>query len=302
MLTQRGSGRIPCDIPVVLLTSSGDHQVRLRDVSYRGVRVRVSVDDLGVSGQRGLADVAVAISERFGDRLDARMGGGVDLGEPVSRILVLVRMSIPHEAPGFIDLGCAFGDPLTLDEAARLGVSLPVATDPEAPRRPLEWSSLPRPTDEPELAEDVSRPKGVREVKLKKDAVGTGKGKRLIIARPRQTFAGSIQRRGDKSGPRLECLTDTLTPHALLVRVNDGLKRLGVEDGEGALTRAAYQFAETYGETVTFTARSSARELWSGSMRVCGVEYFGNGTDLMLTLLFVKPLANDELKSLGLAS
>ncbi len=302
MLSQRGSDRILCDIPALILASGGDYQVRLRDVSHRGARIRVSVEDLGVSGQRGLADVASAISTTFGSRLDARLGGGDTHGDAVSRELILVRMSIPNDAPGFIDLGCAFSDALSQAEAGRIGVALPAATDPEAPRRPLEWSKLPRAHDVAEGVKDVSRPDHERTINIEDDADVANKGKRLIVARPRQSFAGTITHRRDQVGPRLECVTDTLTPHAILVRVTDGLRRLDVEEGEGALMRAAYEFAETYGEVVQFTARSQVRELWSGLMRVCGVEYGGKGDDLLLTMAFVRPLENKDLKSLGLAS
>jgi len=309
---RRLADRIPVEVPVELDTNSGIVEAETMDVSRTGMRIHVRARDLGhapsLEMSETAAHVAAALSPRFAARLHFRM-----LGPLLERVVRMTRLSIPPDRPAWIEIGCRFDEPLTLEDATTLGVPLPPVegTDEEFCPRADVAGPHHRESAVPNLAEAARRPQAqpqpVEQAPSESDveaeapaatekegAAPGGDGARFggMVTHRYRAFVTSTE---SEALPPLVCQTDQLSRIAVRVR----LPREGYEDDDAA--GATMRFTERYGNDVGLKLVDGPEHLWTGPARVFCVEVPEDvRTDVLVTLAFGRRLRPAELLRLRL--
>lgn len=305
---RRLADRIPVEVPVELDTNNGIVEAETMDVSRTGMRIHVRARDLGhapsLEMSETAAHVAAALSPRFAARLHFRM-----LGPLLERVVRMTRLSIPSDRQAWIEIGCRFDEPLTLEDATTLGVPLPPVegTDEEfCPRADVAGphhreakmldlaEAARRPPAQP--VEDASSESGAAaETPASiEDAAPVSDGSRFggMITHRYRAFVTSTE---SDVLPPIVCQTDQLSRIAVRVR----LPREGYESDDAA--GATIRFTERYGNDVGLKLVDGSEHLWTGPARVFCVEVPEDvRTDVLVTLAFGRRLRPAELRRLRL--
>jgi hypothetical protein len=267
--------------PVKLITQRTAVEGEVRDLSRTGIRLRVLATALGAGHPADVHEagrlVAAALDESFEVHLHHRR-----LGSLVPRGVRVVRVGLPPDEPGSLELCCDFGAPLGDEEAGVLQVDLP-HIDPDV--------VVPEVT----LAEPVA---GEMSFDGESDDEAQPPSRCDEPPAPLRAFVSTTMRAGP---PSAFCRTDMVTSIAVRVRFP---RRLGLASRSAdafSASGAASRFVERFGDVVDLRLVASEGDVWSGPVRVSGVELPDDAPEVMLvTLAFDRPLRNAEARSLGL--
>ena len=289
---QRIEPRLPVALPARLhLGHATSLPAKVEDVSRNGCRVRVELGALGIHAAAGLARVVERVRDRLGRGFEVELMPQDAKLRVMAKPAVLVRMSLPDVQHGdVIDLGCLFGEPLHEEELDRIHDVLQIADADEAGRREeISWEELERSPEVPR----ADGPLAASPVPPRRAAVS-----RRLIAVPKQRLPARVIAESNDD-ETFECRTETLTPHAVLVRMDGIVRRLGLDGYDLATTAMA--FTQRYGETVRLRIGGAAEALWEGPTAVCGFEVPPRSDgDLLVTLTFQRPLDDEAKARLGL--
>ena len=307
MKAHRREPRVTFESRVHITGAHGPMEGTLCDLSRSGCRLRVSLGWFDIDEREaGLPAVLEAVRNAIGRGFALDMMPVDEGGErrSVSKSAVLVRMAVvPGEDTGtmpVLDLGCLFSEPLHDEEGRRLGLPLSAlgSSEAESERERIVWDFV----QGHGSRADGSEPKGPpRPVSFTRGGASSDASRRRLVARPKQRHAGSLRSAAPQgTGTDLLCHTDTLTPHAVIVRAGNALRYLGLRPGVDLAT-AAVAFTAKFGQRIHFAIGPTSRPIWSGPAAVCGFELpEDGGGDLLITLSFERMLDDAERQAVGL--
>ena len=300
----RREPRIPFESTVQLVGTSGAVAGEVCDLSRSGCRIQAKLTEFGLGDSAGLPAILEGVREVLGRRFELVMQARHRERErEVGKSAVLVRMAVvPGKSP-VLDLGCLFADPLHDEEARRLGVHAGALGDQasgEGEREGIAWDLVAGHGTRADEGATPTKPEPVFTRQKPRDRT-TDQPQRRLVARPKQRHDGEMtSKRTGPDQPRLYCKTETITPHAVLVRASNGLRGLGLRSGVDLAT-AAVAFTSRFGEHIHFSIGPASDPLWSGSASVCGFELPDDSEeDLIVTLTFDRALDSVQMARVGL--
>jgi hypothetical protein len=285
--TRRKAERVDLRFPVKLITPSTFAEAQAEDLSRTGVRLRLSAVALGLGPLEDPAEAArqvAGVLANFAVNLDHHK-----LGPLLPRHVKLTRVGLPADAPGMLELCCAFREPLGDDEAAILQAELPPLDESVA-----AWSQE---SDLPNACEgQVSFDDREADLHLPPPPP-PAPGAPVAPLRPGvRAFVASSLTEGP---PSVFCHADLVTTVAVRVQMprDEGL----ASRAHFTATGAARCFVERFGEHVDLRLVNGAGDAWTGTVRVSGVELPTAAPELMMiTLAFDRRLRPSELRGLGI--
>ncbi len=257
------------------------------DLSRTGLRLRSETGDLGVETAAGAEEVGALVRKRLRSHFVVSLNHD-RLGSLLQRRVELIRVELPEADPQGVELCCQFSEPLEQAEAELLESHLPpvrrtVVPEPAAmsPSTPPSAGVL----NGPVLSTPVTGPIAVQRPQ---GAPPTDGG------RPRQRYRALVSATRKDTLQTFRCHTDLVTGVGIRIAIPRG----GYGDATAA---AARKFVKRYGKQLDLRVSDETLDIWSGRVRVSGVELPANRPDMMLvTLAFDRSLALNELRSLGL--
>lgn len=299
----RREPRVRFESIVRLIGTGSEIDAEICDLSRSGCRIRASLAQFQLGESAGLPAILDVVQRALGRQFDLVIHPTrTENGRQVGRSGVLVRMSVvPGQTP-LLDLGCLFADPLHDEDARRLGLRIgaldPVEVDVD--REGINWELVSGHGARAEEHAAPERPGPVFTNYSHRDRISDAPQRRLV-ARPKQRHEGEVKsRRPGDTAPGLYCQTETITPHAVLVRASNGLRNLGLRPGVDLAT-AAVAFTARFGEQIQFSMGPTSAPLWCGNANVCGFELPDDcEEDLVITLSFDRALDPAQMASVGL--
>lgn len=262
---RRRAQRLPVALPAAVETPSGPVDGDSQDVSRVGMRVRVTCRGLGFAPTLNLASTAAAVRGVFASTVDCALHHRV-LPKSVRRVGGIARIALPLDAPDSVELGVHFDTPLTESDATILGIALP----------PLR-AGQPTPAVVPEPVEAESPPAAP------------------LVGALSCSYRAFLASSSPEAPPSLPCHGDQLSREALRVRMS----RDAFSSDDAAA--ATMQFADRYGTRLTMKLMDVHKHLWTGPVRLCGVDLPPDRPgEMLLTLAFERRLRPAELRRLGL--
>lgn len=298
----RREPRVPFESTVHMAALGRSIEADICDLSRSGCRLQVPLESFGLNEACGLPAVLEGVRNSLGRQfelaIDSRRGEGLQVRKPA----VLVRMSVePGQSP-MLDLGCLFADVFHEEEARRLGVRLPSGDEAEesSEREGIDWELLEGHGARAEEGAPAPGPAPTVFTRTQRQERSTEPTGRRLVARPKQNHPGEVSAAPeDKAG--MFCRTETITPHAVLVRIENGLRNLGLRPGVD-LPTAGVAFTTRFGDALHLHIGAKSTPLWGGEVNVCGFEFPWDSTeDLLVTLTFVRALDSEEMALVGLA-
>jgi len=289
---RRHADRVPVGMQARVHAPQGDLDVRVCDLSRSGFRLDLPADALGLDTPPDEAQatraVAAALHRCFAVSLNHDR-----LGSLLRRHVDLVRVELPGEPEGMLELCCSFVEPLEEAEVELLEAHLPpsrpvvAAPDPVPPTAAPE----PEPSDPPapnaELLEILARGPLAPARTASLDGPAGG--------RPRQSYRAFVSAVRADTLQTFRCHTDLVTG----VGVRIAIPRHSYGEQPKVAARA---FTKRHGAYLDLRISDDEQDVWSGRVRVSGVELPVTRPDVMLvTLAFDRTLALHELRNLGLA-
>jgi len=278
-------------VPAQLDGRAGPIDADLQDVSRTGVRIHVRTLALGFPPTLDLHSTAAMVAERLDEGVVLRLRHPL-IGSPVAHRVRILRVALPADAPDSVELGCAFEVPLTVAESTILGGPLSPGADgdeafcsrAEAPAPLLHAPARPEPTAAPAKP---SRP----------HLLADGPPERVptFVATSRTIYRAYLQGSADDALPPLVGRADQVSRDALRVRV----ARAG--SAEESAAEATMRFTSTYGTRLRLKLMDGVRHVWTGSVRVCGIEMPAEHAQVLyVTLAFGRSLRPAERRRLGI--
>lgn len=125
-IERRAAPRVPCSLPLRLVSQGRVLRAQVRDLSRHGVGVRVALSELGLGPTPGPEALARALEALLAETLAAEFCYD-QIGPLVRRALRPVRIARVDGGAGAVELGCALRSPLSDAEVEILGVEVPPA-------------------------------------------------------------------------------------------------------------------------------------------------------------------------------
>jgi len=282
-IDRRKADRVDAGFPVELTTQRKFVEGEVKDLSRSGIRVRLSTLALGMTMPLSTTDAGKGVSALLADSFSLNLHHK-KLGTLLPRAVSLTRVGIPTDEAGMLDLCCKFDSPLGDAEGAMLDVSLPPFNDSVQ-----EWcDDLPACVGEVRFGEAES----ATTVPVPSPAEAP------IYNGRDQRFRAFVSSKSPDGPPALFCHTDLVTGFAVRVRVAREAA-LGTQAAEPVtLQHASQAFVEAFGNAVDLRLVGASGDLWSGPVRVSGVEL--QPTEMLVTLAFDRKLRLSEMRNLGL--
>ena len=135
---RRRAARIPCRLPVRIKGHGTPCLAYTKDLSRVGVCLGLPRSQLALPPDADVQQLVRGVNDRLGPVVVAEFHYEV-LGALVRKGLRLVRMALPVDDPGHIELGFEFSHAMTEEETSFLGVDLPgVEEHAEVPDAEIE--------------------------------------------------------------------------------------------------------------------------------------------------------------------
>lgn len=288
---RRKAARVDTGFPVELTTQRKFVEGEVKDLSRSGIRIRLATLALGMTDPGNAADAARAVTALLAESFSLNLHHK-RLGTLLPRSVDLTRVGLPSDESGMLDLCCAFNEPLGDAESAILAIPLPPFTEsveewceelPVSCRGELRFAG----PDGQETTVAAPTPPGASQTET-------------VCAQRYRAFVSSTR---PEAPPALFCHTDLVTGFAVRVRVTQQAA-LGVNAADGlSLQQATQAFVDLFGSAVDLRLVGTQGDLWSGPVRVSGVELpKGDPREMLVTLAFDRRLRLSELRGLGLDS
>ncbi len=287
-IDRRKAERVDAGFPVELTTQRKFVEGEVKDLSRVGIRVRLSTLALGMTMPLSTVDAGKGVSALLADAFSLNLNH-TKLGTLLPRAVKLARVGIPEDEAGMLDLCCEFDEALGDAEGAVLDVLLPPFTESVQ-----EWcDDLPACAGQVRFA-DVEA--GGTTVSVPAPAAPAAARSNKRDQRFR-AFVSSLQ---PDAPPALFCHTDLVTGFAVRVRVTREAA-LGAGDQAISLQQVTQAFVDAFGNEVDLRLVGTAGDLWSGPVRVSGVELpKSEPGEMLVTLAFDRKLRLSEMRNLGL--
>ena len=117
--------RVACSLPARLVIPTMAVEAWVLDASWWGARVRVPGGPFGLYHGSSVSFAAMRIAAALGKAFEGTLLAD-EAGVAVTRTFRPVRIGLKGCALPDVDVGCSFSPPLTDEEAARLGLALPL--------------------------------------------------------------------------------------------------------------------------------------------------------------------------------
>ncbi len=283
---RRRAERIEVGIPAQIYSHRGFFSARICDLSRTGLRLRVRIADIDMEATDDLRVAAEAIAAAFAPHF------ALDLdyekfGPLLQRDVSLTRIGLPPEDPLFVELCCAFDEPLGDHETAILQMELPeinAAVEDWVPDEfvPEDCSGIVtlRPRDEL-----MDRPVILPPAEPARAPAPPP---------PRHRYRALVTGTAKDAPPAFFCYTDLVTAIGVRVCVPRPTDAIGIRE-------AMTQLMRVHGQAVDVRIIDESEDLWAGGARVTGVELPPNRLDVMLvTLAYDRPLSMSALRRMGL--
>lgn len=253
------------------MSALGPIECEVRDISVRGAQIYVLGSSFALAETPTLLQAALAVREVLASRFTVMLDRG-HVGE-IHRVAGLARLVLPSHAPGCIELGCEFDEPLSEREMLLLtgGVRPSRSTDVE-PAGPRESEAAPAAPVPPSL----------------EDAAVLARNK---VTNPYRVFVSGA----GPDAPPLVCRARGLDKDGLRIRVS------GTAMKAADATQAAVEFMRRYGEQVKIKITDGPRHLWTGRADVFGLEVkLTRPDELVISVGYGRALRPAELERMGL--
>lgn len=266
----RGSPRVPCDIPVKIVTPSSWPPARVLDLSRSGIRLGVAVHDERSREEFGLDRLAGMMRKHLSVNLIIDLWPSLGR-ERVRRGLKVVRIGPHREEEGCLEIGCELLPPLDEAEAQAFGLR---KADPE---EVLDEERLRRAMRGRERSDwDSRRAPGLRRVDRRRRDPQEDWEEASRVPRP-----GA----GTRAGEGMTALVDSRRRHhapalegrPLEFSAHGGYVWLDLAEGQelfpedANLADRVVAFSRTYGGVVDLKIRRDDVEVWCGAVRVVSV-------------------------------
>jgi hypothetical protein len=288
---RRRATRVELGVPVQVFTRTGTIDIRLFDISRTGLRLRAHASALGIEKAADIEATARAVGELLASEFTLNLDYE-KFGPLLNHSVHLTRVGIPNDAPLFVDICCAFDEPIGDAEVAILGTELPPLAEEPAdwlpPRAPPEGcegvvNCIPvEVEDEAAPAEAAAAPEPVRPPA------------RPALAPVRHRYRAIVTGVAKDAPPSFFCHTDLVTAIGVRIGIPRPPEAVSVTAALNSLTRAHHQ-------GVQLRILNEDGDVWSGPARVSGVELPPDNMDTMLvTLAFDPGLSMAAMRGLGL--
>ena len=286
---KRSAERIPCEIPVSIVTSGEKLLATAVDLSRIGARIHAPLDAFGLPEDVTLLTVA----RRLCDILPHRTPAVFDperLGPLVTRQFEVARIGLVAGKNPRVELGCRFHVPLSTIDVAAVGVEI---VNPEEPAPfvrvviPEELLSPP-PAVEPRVRRAQPDP-------ARHPAPGPQSGSRRS---PR--FRVHLTPTGYAVGDPIHALTERIDAERIVLFVPKR-RSLGLPPSCEEAKTLLMALCELIGERPKARILDGAKHVWSGSVRLAAVETFvGDDDALRIELGFGRALRFNEKLALAI--
>jgi hypothetical protein len=266
---RRKAGRVPVGIPVKLHTRAGAYEADIVDLSRTGLRLQMPAG--------GRNEDVHAAAERLGEALSPSFDLDLHhkrLGPLLKKAAFAVRVGLPAEAPGVVEVCCEFSEELRDDEIGYLDLTEAL---PEVDESVEEWVEIEQPPAPAPADPIAAQP-----------------------LRPRQRYRVLIAGMKRNAPPSLFCHTDLVT--AIGVRVRLERAEVGVKSSaDASVSQTLVTLISRYGDELELRILDESGDVWSGPARFSGVELPRADPEVVLvTLGFERNPSLAELRKLGL--
>lgn len=267
---KRAAPRIECEVPVRIIRPRDFPEIQMLDASGTGIRLRIDVESLGLKPPVDLGRIASALKERLGKEFVVEFNPQ-RLGRLIVRHLRVARIGRYRRKAGSVELGCRLRQPFSSEEAAAIGLALKIPKDVARTEGQGAYG---------EQAADEEAENSAETATL--DALGA-----LVIPirkeNPQPLFAGVESLSAEGASLRIQGLVlseaaGTAVPVAVATaRVQDALR-----------------------DQATMQLSLDENLVWSGPVRIEGVEVLEAESDLLLFVAFFGRLSPAACETLGL--
>ncbi|MDJ0521272.1 MAG: hypothetical protein QNJ90_04285 [Planctomycetota bacterium] len=265
------------------MSATGPITAEVRDVSTGGAQLYVLSSSFGLSSEPTLLEAALAVRDALASRFTVMLGHG-QVGE-VRRSAGIARLVMPSHAPGCIELGCEFDEPLQTREMAQLTSGLPDVDlgeldDVDVEEAPVEAQPAASPLTSASEPEPEPEP------------AGTPSQGRL-----KQPYRVYLSGCSADAPPPLVCRSTRVSKEGLQLRI------AGSSMAVGDATEAAVAFMQQYGNRVQLKITEGSKHIWTGQAEVFGLEVkLARPDELLVSLGYTRTLRPAELERMGIAT
>jgi hypothetical protein len=299
---RRAADRVACDVPFRLLHPPSWPALTVRDVSATGVRLRVDLAGLGLRAPVGMG----ALARSLKGLIHADLRGEFDphrLGSLVGRRLRLVRIVRYGPGDGAVELGCALDPPLGREEAAALGLALPLGL--VSGRSPVFGDGGFEDAGETILDGYERAFRGGLDAE--EDGASPAPALSFLDDADRQVRSGAqftalLTSREYRAAPPLLGPLTSMSPSGVVLLVED-VRRLVPASEVGDVASVALGFHAAYGAETELQISESGVPRWLGAVRMDSVESLpGPDGRVLLGLRFGQVLGPEAWSHLRSAS